>query len=469
MWYLKLKSISALLVLLVTSVTADLRNTLVVEGSQYYYPTVYPDRIITLATENPATSITVNWRTDTSVTKSEAQIAIAKASPALDLPRILVSGSSMVNKGHNGPAKYHTVTFKGLEPGTLYAYRVRGGGTWSEWFQIKTAANYAEPFSFFYFGDAQNAIKSHFSRVIRQAFKDMPEASLMVHAGDMVNSREGNHDDEWGEWFDAGKWMYGMIPSVMAAGNHEHEKILNRDSTETYKLPDSWFAQFRVPQNGPKELLGTVYYFDYQGVRFIVLNSLSALDGTAELQAKWLDQILKKNPNRWTVVAYHHPMFSVSVGRDNPLLRTHWKPIFDKYRVDLVLQGHDHTYGRGSNVTEGAHVKDNAAGTMYVVSVSGPKMYLVSDTARATMKRVGEDLQLYQLISVDHNRIQFEAKTATGELYDSFTITKDSKGRNSIKEVHWSGAKCSRPLVPDELKPRCWNGNEVIEIPDSFR
>jgi acid phosphatase type 7 len=47
-------------------------------------------------------------------------------------------------------------------------------------------------------------VKSHFSRTLRQAALDRPDARLMVHAGDLVNQRFGNLDDEWGEWFDAG-------------------------------------------------------------------------------------------------------------------------------------------------------------------------------------------------------------------------------------------------------------------------
>ncbi len=453
-----------------TVVSAHLGNTLIPEGDQYYYPSIHPDRVVATVTETAATSIAINWRTEPSVTVTQAQITVAKSSPALDLPRNLVDGTSQVVEGHNGAARYHSVTFTDLEPATLYAYRVRGGGTWSEWFQIQTASEAAQPFSFLYFGDAQNAVKSHFSRLIRQAFKDMPSASLMVHAGDLVNSRAGNHDNEWGEWFDAGKWLYGMIPSVPAAGNHEHVKVQHDDGSESYVLPENWYAQFGVPQNGPEKLKGSVYYFDFQGVRFIVLNSASALQGTAELQARWLEGALRDNPNRWTVAVYHHPMFSVSLGRDNPLLRQHWKPLFDKYGVDLALQGHDHTYGRGTNNEgTGTHVADIAAGTMYVVSVSGPKMYIVSDKAKETMTKVGEDIQLYQIISVDHHSLTFEAKTATGRLYDSFTIHKDSKGTNRIEEVHLPFYNCSRPILPNQDKPRCWGGSESIEIPDVLR
>jgi hypothetical protein len=68
---------------------------------------------------------------------------------------------------------------------------------------------------------------------------------------------------------------------------------------------------------------------DYQGVRYIALDSQQALqsDEMMQIQAAWLREVLSVNPNNWTVVTYHHPMFSVSQGRDNPRLREHWQPV----------------------------------------------------------------------------------------------------------------------------------------------
>ena len=56
-----------------------------------------------------------------------------------------------------------------------------------------------------------------------------------------------------------------------------------------------------------------------------------------------------------------------------------FKTLIDKYGVDLVLQGHDHTYARGyaSNKAEETVVEDS--GAVYAVSVSGPKMYESQD------------------------------------------------------------------------------------------
>jgi acid phosphatase type 7 len=452
---------------------AAAQNTLVPEGVSRYHATPFPDRIVLTWAQDPSTSQAVTWRTDLSVERAVAEIAVAKDTPGLHLDAITVEGVSHRTDAGNGPAHHHSVSFTGLEPGTLYAYRVAGGDTWSEWFQFRTAEEDAESFSFLYFGDAQNAVKSHWSRTVRAAFSDLPDARLMVHAGDLVDQRDGNFDDEWGEWFDAGGWLFGMLPSVLAAGNHEfvYEQV---GGEEERVLARAWNDHFTLPDHAPAELVNSVYYVDFQGVRFIVLNSTSALDhGTAALQAEWLEGVLSDNPNRWTVVTYHHPMYSVSLGRDNPPLREHWKPVFDRYGVDLVLQGHDHSYGRiGENLPHGTTAFDGGTGTMYVVSVSGPKMYFASEESRATMTRVGEDVQLYQLVHVDSDRIRFESRTVTGRLYDAFDLIKGEDGVNRLVDRLPEAippAGCGRPDIPGYADDRCWEGTDFIQSPEVVR
>jgi acid phosphatase type 7 len=163
-------------------------------------------------------------------------------------------------------------------------------------------------------------------------------------------------------------------------------------------------------------------------------------------------------------------MYSVSLGRDNPLLRQHWKPLFDRHGVDLVLQGHDHTYGRGhENVLEGTQAHDGDTGTMYVVSVSGPKMYFVSDRADSTMTRTAEDTQLYQTIRIEGDTLRFESRTVTGRLYDAFDLLKGEAGKNRL--VDRSGGlmderRCGRPEIPGYREDRCWEGTDFVKPPE---
>jgi 3',5'-cyclic AMP phosphodiesterase CpdA len=403
-------------------------------AAEVYRPTVVPDRIILTFAGEPSTTQAVTWRTSTQVKKALAQIAVAEAGPAFASKAQSVPARTQALKTDLGDAHYHTVQFEGLSPATRYAYRVGDGVNWSEWFQFSTASDKPEPFSFIYFGDAQNDVRSHWSRVIREAHRDAPKARFMIHAGDLINRAEA--DAEWGEWFSAGGWLNAMVPSLPVPGNHEMASNLLRQRW----LSRHWRPQFALPEDGPKGLEETCYTLVYHGVRIIALNSNEQLD----VQAAWLDKVLTENRCRWVVCTFHHPIFSTAKNRDNPVLRKTWKPIFDKHRVDLVLQGHDHTYGRTGvetpsepppttgNVPTGLSKVDAETGTVYVVSISGPKMYNVQQ--QPYFKRTGEKIQLYQIIHVDGDTLRYEARTAHGELYDAFDLKKRPGQINELIE-----------------------------------
>ncbi|WP_165246315.1 purple acid phosphatase family protein [Paludisphaera soli] len=412
---------------------ANATRTAPVPEAEAHRPSPIPDRIIRTIAADPARSIAVTWRTDAAVVQAVAQVAKAEHGPRFAEKATTVAAVSQDLVSNLGPARYHSVLLGGLEPSTKYAYRVGDGVDWSEWFQVSTASDNPEPFRFLYFGDAQNDVKSMWSRVIRKAYGDAPDSAFLVHAGDLIN--RGASDALWGEWFGAGAWINGMVPSVPSPGNHEYERPRLPDGTV---VPDSkgvltshWRAQFALPENGPAGLEEAAYFFDYQGVRIVSLNSN---EGQPE-QAEWLDRILAENPQKWTILTFHHPIYSPAKNRDNAELRRLWQPIFDRRKVDLVLQGHDHTYARTGlksyeNVPEGGTARDDpdaTAGTVYVVSVSGPKMYVLDP--EQWMKRSGEDVQLYQVVAVDGDVLRYEARTALGDLYDAFELQKQPDGR----------------------------------------
>ena len=382
-----------------------------VPGAVLYKPGVLPDRIILTWKGDPATSQAVTWRTDTSVSTPVAQIAPAGDSSQFRANARTLPATSEPLESDLGEALYHSVNFEGLTPKTKYAYRVGDGTNWSEWFQFTTAAREPEPFSFVYVGDAQTQIKEHWSRVIRQALADAPKARFVLHAGDLINSRS---DAEWGEWHAAAGWINGSVPSVPTPGNHEYAGA---------KVSPHWRPQFTLPENGPAGLEETVYFLDFQGVRFVSLNS----NTRQEEQVPWLEKVLNANPNAWTVVTFHHPLYATAKGRDNERLRKLWQPVFDRHRVDLVLQGHDHAYGRSGLLSA-----DGPGGTVYVVSVSGPKLYKLEQ--RDWMRKSAEGKQLYQVIRINGDTLYYEARTATGELFDIFELRKQPGRPNRLLE-----------------------------------
>jgi hypothetical protein len=410
---------------------------------EWSQPTVYPDRIVLNFGQNPSSEVNVTWRTNTEIKQAYAEIALATAAP-----RFWKNGKTLTAKTElldaqlvddaNVVAHYHSAEFKGLLQDTVYAYRVGDGERWSEWLQFRTASNQPnDKFSFLYVGDAQNYVLELWSRLIREGFRKAPEARFFIHAGDLIN--RAHREQEWHEWFTAGGFIHSMIPSMPTPGNHEYRaKNQQEADAKQRSLSVQWRPQFTLPQNGPAGLEETVYYMDYQDVRVISLDS----NRDQALQASWLEKILAENPKKWTILTYHHPLFSASNGRDNEELRKLWKPIFDKYRVDLALQGHDHAYARGrvapgENVMDGVNIKD-LTGTVYVVSVSGGKMYDIGDdwTSKGGQRdRIAENTQLFQVITVEGNRLKFESFTAIGELYDAFELVKDENDLNRFIEL----------------------------------
>lgn len=392
------------------------------------FPSREPDRVILNLTATPETSLAVNWRTDTTVHQGSVEWAVATAGPEFVTMTRKVSAQRelLVVQYGDEPrvaAHYFSASVEALKPGQKYVYRVGSEGAWSEWYQV-VMPDASKKLSFIYFGDAQNDVKSMWSRVIREAYKTMPQVDFMLHAGDLINRHD--HDVEWGEWFYAGNFIHATVPSVMTPGNHEYGKGVT--------LSPQWRPQFNLPLNGPKGLQETCYAVNYANLKVISLDAEQIDESPRYLkkQAQWLDSVLTRDPRKWTAITFHYPVFSTKPNRDNEKLRANFKPIFDKHKVDIVLQGHDHAYGRGmvNNVPTGYSVSDKASGTMYVVSVSGPKMYDLSDDK--WMDRKARNTQLFQVITIQDNTLKYEAFTAHGELYDAFDLVKAQGKPNTL-------------------------------------
>jgi predicted phosphodiesterase len=275
----------------------------------------------------------------------------------------------------------------------------------------------------------------HWSRVIRLAYKTAPNASFAIHAGDLVN--QAHRDYEWAQWFKAGGFIHSQWTAIPAVGNHEFSSV----SGDSRRVSIQWRPQFTLPveKTLDSDLHETVYTVDYQDLRVVVLNSTDHL----EQQTKYLEEKLKNCTAKWKIVTCHHSVFSPAKGRNFQFARDHWKPLLDKYNVDLVLNGHDHTYARG-HVPVRTSDKEGTSelGTVYVTSVSGPKQYGLDRKQIQAYKADGyrsdktaEQTQFFQVITIKDNTLSYIAYTALGDKYDRAIITKDfSTGKKFLKD-----------------------------------
>ncbi len=388
-------------------------------------PSPLPDRVILNLTEETSTSVAVTWRTDTSINTGTVEL---QPSAPMIVPDGSITFSAATSTGtynwEGEPeivANNHSAVLTGLEPGKKYSYRVGSDGFWSEWFDFQTPSNENSDFSFIYFGDPQNNIRSEWSRVIRNAYRHEPDGAFMLYAGDLIN--RPNRDSEWHEWWVAGSFIYGKVPQVMTPGNHDYAGLT---------LASHWNDQFTLPFNGPAGLEGTCYFIDYKNLRLISLDTAVGSElrndesSFLEAQTAWLDSVLQANTKEWVIVTTHLPIYSPKENRDNFHIRNSIQPIMEKHGVDLVLTGHDHAYSRG----RASDNPDTERPIVYVVSVSGPKMYEVADD-KEWIEHKGANKQFYQTIRIKDDELFYKSFTIDGELFDQFMLKKDEKGNTA--------------------------------------
>ncbi len=388
-----------------------------------YGPAATPDRLLLNITEDPATAAAFTWRA--SLMAGGGKLEIVPAFPGPEVPENVqqVSADREFFFSLSGPAWYYTAIVDSLTPDTQYMYRVGSNGKYSPWAWFTTAPAEGSAFTFLYLGDVQNDILDRAARVIRRAHKDAADAAFTLYGGDLINRTK---DGEFGQFYAAHEFIHQTVPIAPVPGNHEYDNG---------KICRHWRPTFELPGNGPEKAKELAYYFDYLNARFICLDT----NFDHAPQARWLENLLSQTPEgKWIILYFHHPIYSAANDRDNKSLRDLFQPIFDRYNVDLVLQGHDHAYGRtGFTQYQDAKLADivdtnPSSGPVYLVSVAGPKMYDLS--APPVMHVAASNLQLYQVITIDGDSLTCESKTADGEVFDAFTIQKNGPAGKTLLE-----------------------------------
>jgi 3',5'-cyclic AMP phosphodiesterase CpdA len=165
----------------------------------------------------------------------------------------------------------------------------------------------------------------------------------------------------------------------------------------------------------------------------------------ASVQLQWLDADLNRaNQNRtkvpFIVALSHRGLFSTSLHSTDPDVlsaRGQLAPLFDKYAVDLVFNGHDHEYERSNPVKAGNPPTGDpivGSGTTYVICAgAGADPYAIAQISKTySLKQVAYGnatpyIGAYGVLTLESNMLTFNAyglkASGTDDVIDTLTLT----------------------------------------------
>lgn len=387
----------------------DKENSVPTNPLLHHTPSGLPDRVTLVPISSDAEEIAIVWRTDTTVKSSDVEIIAGDSITFPKENRQRVKGDYSVIRYKDYPMHYHKAIIKNMDRGILYKYRVGSSPDWSAWYTYRHGS-FEDTVKLLYFGDTQNGIYNHTTKIYKAAAKKFDNARLAVYIGDLIN--HADNDYEWSEWHAATGDINTSIPVIATPGNHEYLKDLNGKKTQ---LSAYWTSSFPFPYKWD----AGQYYMDFGFVRFIVLNSNEKL----EEQSEWLDSLLNDTKQDWVILVSHHPVFSGAKNRQNMGLQENWLPIIKKHKekIGLVLQGHDHTYARGGFPERDIN-RANPSHPVFTVTVIGDKFYELD--RQPWMDVAISNVSSYQYIELTRDKIIYKAYSETDHLIDQFEISK---------------------------------------------
>ena len=128
-------------------------------------------------------------------------------------------------------------------------------------------------------------------------------------------------------------------------GNHERTDFSGSVYYDIFSFPEA------AESGGLASGSEAYYSFDYANIHFICLDSQGTSKTSDSAQASWLSADIADTNQDWIVAFWHHPPYSKGShdsDTEGPLvaMRENMNPILEAGGVDLVLNGHSHSYER---------------------------------------------------------------------------------------------------------------------------
>ncbi|WP_298703072.1 metallophosphoesterase family protein [uncultured Veillonella sp.] len=431
-----------------------------------------PKYIRQLVTPDMSTSRIIMWETEK---PQEDPVVLYKEKGAADTTIITVP-ATMDTFTEDGVTRYiYRAHIKDLTPNKEYAYRVGPNMVGPDWSELNTRVN--GEFTALVFPDSQSSDYRGWKELVKTAYAQYPEAAFYVNMGDLVDNGESAY--QWDSWFDAVEPMAARIPLAAVMGNHEYYSLdwkvktpnafdhffrydspilgdgtssVTANGTSGGRLTDNSGVSQDTATRSNTSLAGVVlteeqqvasnmsrrayYSYDYGDVHFVVLNTQfnemdeAYRDAVMNEELAWLRSDLAATTKPWKVVLMHKDTFRYPYTKNPNIepgfneLAHMFMPIFDEYKVDLVLSAHLHMYRRRGHVED---FKRSETGPSYVLTgVAGDVKYANIWLSHPFDEYVSPyvDGDNYLVLERKGADLTVKAYLQDGTLFDEMTLSK---------------------------------------------
>ena len=366
---------------------------------------------------------TITWKTD--ATAKNCRVEIHKENSS----KTIVKEGILTLHENN---RFNEVVFEKLKPNTKYYYSIYSNGyklaAGENYYFITNPKGKKTAFSFYALGDIGAKLPHSFAdkpALVIKKLETQPNFGLGL--GDIVYSKgESKFYDK--QLFEPFQEVFKNIPFYPVPGNHDWYSDPEKNFEKEWSLPNN--KHF--------------YSFSYSNALFIGLDSSKGEFYHYEKQLEWLKETLKNNKDKydWTVVYLHHNGKTCSYKPNYESVISIYK-VLASNNVDLVLNGHAHTYERlkpydglgDIDPSQTNHTNYNKQDEKFISITVGaggklnkkwtPDPENEKNCKDGSIVAHYEHVPSFALISIDQNTLKFEGiNSLNGERFDGFTITK---------------------------------------------
>lgn len=293
------------------------------------------------------TTVVVKWRTDIA---TQSVVNYGK-----------ISNSLSEKASNTALTTEHEVTLSGLSPNTKYYFNIGNKSevlseSDSEDMYVITApkAGSKQFVRAWILGDAGTANNNQ--RAVRDAYYDYVDAApmnsgktdMMLFLGD--NAYGSGTDEQYqNALFDIYDDMLKKSVAWSCLGNHDGKSA--DSATQSGPYYDIFTFPTAAQAGGTASGTEAYYSFDYANIHFIILDSHHTGREVGGAMYNWTLTDIQNTKQDWIVTLFHHPVYTKgshdSDTEDRLIeMRQNFMPMMEANGVDLILNGHSHSYER---------------------------------------------------------------------------------------------------------------------------